>query len=403
MLGPAGGERARHPGRRAAHRRRRPHGRRRLVYVVDRKKDQIIAAGYKVWPREVEDVLYGIPRCARRRSSASPTRRGETVKAFVSLRPARRRGRRADRLLPRAMAAYKYPRRRVRRRAAAGRPGKVLRRVPRDRRQPRVNPEVSASIETADDAVQERLAEVLELRAADAAQQAILEDYLAACRGATARACSKVGPRDRGGGADPSPPVPAWARWRGSTRRRCSWHHAPAAGRREWPTSSYVVGSGTALPFEAAAFDAVIFHTVLSHIPDAGAALAEAARVTAAGRARWRSSTATTRPPPSRVGDHDPLQACADAAMAALVHDRYLVRRLGTLVRAAGWEVARLRSHGYVENEQPGYILTLIDRGADTLVAAGRLGAPARRRAEGRGAPAGGGRASSSATSPTRA
>ena len=40
-------------------------------------------------------------------------------------------------------------------------------------------PDVYASIETADEAVQERLAEVLELRAADAAQQAMLEDYLA--------------------------------------------------------------------------------------------------------------------------------------------------------------------------------------------------------------------------------
>jgi hypothetical protein len=60
--------------------------------------------------------------------------------------------------------------------------------------------------------------------------------------------------------------------------------------------------------------------------------------------------------------------------MAALVHDRYLVRRLGTLVREAGWAEAQLRSHGYVENEDPGYILTLIDRGADTLVAAGELG-----------------------------
>jgi SAM-dependent methyltransferase len=38
-------------------------------------------------------------------------------------------------------------------------------------------PDVYASIDTADDAVQERLAEVLELRAADAAQQAMLEDY----------------------------------------------------------------------------------------------------------------------------------------------------------------------------------------------------------------------------------
>ena len=40
-------------------------------------------------------------------------------------------------------------------------------------------PDVYASIESADEAVQERLAEVLELRAADAAQQAMLEDYLA--------------------------------------------------------------------------------------------------------------------------------------------------------------------------------------------------------------------------------
>ena len=139
---------------------------------------------------------------------------------------------------------------------------------------------------------------------------------------------------------------------------------------------SYVVGGGTALPFDDGAFDAVIFHTVLSHIPEAGAALAEAARVTAAGGAlaAFDGDYATTT---VAVGDHDPLQACVDAAMDALVHDRYLVRRLGTLVRAAGWEVVRLRSHGYVESEDPGYMLTLVDRGADTLVAAGRLGSDA--------------------------
>ena len=28
-------------------------------FIVDRKKDVIIASGYKVWPRDVEDVLYG--------------------------------------------------------------------------------------------------------------------------------------------------------------------------------------------------------------------------------------------------------------------------------------------------------------------------------------------------------
>jgi hypothetical protein len=120
----------------------------------------------------------------------------------------------------------------------------------------------------------------------------------------------------------------------------------------------------------------VVFHTVLSHIPDVGAALAEAARVTAAGGAlaAFDGDYATTT---VATGDHDPLQACVDAALGALVHDRYLVRRLGPLVRAAGWEVVRLRSHGYVESEDPGYMLTLVDRGADTLVGAGRLGEPA--------------------------
>ncbi|MDQ1012458.1 long-chain acyl-CoA synthetase [Streptomyces sp. V4I23] len=58
------------------------------VYVVDRKKDMINASGFKVWPREVEDVLYRHP--AVREAAvvgASDPYRGETVAAFVSLRP----------------------------------------------------------------------------------------------------------------------------------------------------------------------------------------------------------------------------------------------------------------------------------------------------------------------------
>ena len=50
----------------------------------------------------------------------------------------------------------------------------------------------------------------------------------------------------------------------------------------------------------------------------------------------------------------------------------------------------RVRSHGYLETDEPVYMLTLVDRGADALVSAGRLGAAAaealkqeaRRRAE---------------------
>ena len=40
-------------------------------FIVDRKKDMLIRGGYNVYPREIEEVLYGIPRSRRPRSSAS--------------------------------------------------------------------------------------------------------------------------------------------------------------------------------------------------------------------------------------------------------------------------------------------------------------------------------------------
>ena len=56
-------------------------------YVVDRKKDMINASGFKVWPREVEDVLLS-HRAVREAAvvGAPDPYRGETVKAFVSLK-----------------------------------------------------------------------------------------------------------------------------------------------------------------------------------------------------------------------------------------------------------------------------------------------------------------------------
>jgi long-chain acyl-CoA synthetase len=55
-------------------------------YIVDRKKDVIIASGFKVWPREVEDVLYRFPGVREAAIVGAPDAyRGETVVAFVSL------------------------------------------------------------------------------------------------------------------------------------------------------------------------------------------------------------------------------------------------------------------------------------------------------------------------------
>jgi long-chain acyl-CoA synthetase len=56
-------------------------------YIVDRKKDMINTAGFKVWPREVEEVLYSHP-CVRMAAvvGVPDDYRGEAVKACVVLK-----------------------------------------------------------------------------------------------------------------------------------------------------------------------------------------------------------------------------------------------------------------------------------------------------------------------------
>jgi long-chain acyl-CoA synthetase len=53
-------------------------------YIVDRKKDMIVASGYNVYPREIEEVLFEHPDVAEAVAIGVPDEyRGETVKAFV--------------------------------------------------------------------------------------------------------------------------------------------------------------------------------------------------------------------------------------------------------------------------------------------------------------------------------
>jgi fatty-acyl-CoA synthase len=82
-------------------------------FLVDRLKRMINAAGLKVWPAEVESLLYGHPdiqeACV---VGVKDARRGEAVKAFVVLKPARRGQVSAEDVIAWArgkMAAYKVP------------------------------------------------------------------------------------------------------------------------------------------------------------------------------------------------------------------------------------------------------------------------------------------------------
>lgn len=239
-------------------------------------------------------------------------------------------------------------------------------------------PDLYAMITEVDPEVQKRLAGVLELRAADPQQQAMLRAYVSEVEfpqparvlevgcgtGAVARALARWPSVTEVVGIDPSPVFLAKARELGKALTNVSFREA----------------DGRSLPFEDTSFDVVVYHTTLCHLPGPERALAEGFRVLRPGGwlAVFDGDYATTT---VAAGDSDPLQVCADAAVAALVHDRWLIRRLPMIVRSTGFEVVRTRSHGYVdtsgyvETSEPSYMMTIIDRGADFLVSSGRIGA----------------------------
>jgi len=56
-------------------------------HLVDRKKDMINVSGFKVWPREVEDILFEHPAVKEAAVVGVPdSESGEAVKAFIVLK-----------------------------------------------------------------------------------------------------------------------------------------------------------------------------------------------------------------------------------------------------------------------------------------------------------------------------
>ncbi|GIN60223.1 long-chain-fatty-acid--CoA ligase [Robertmurraya siralis] len=81
-------------------------------YVVDRKKDMIIAGGFNIYPREIEEVLYEHPDVVEVVAAGVPDPyRGETVKAYVVLKEgADVSEEELDQFARKHLASYKVPR-----------------------------------------------------------------------------------------------------------------------------------------------------------------------------------------------------------------------------------------------------------------------------------------------------
>ena len=231
-------------------------------------------------------------------------------------------------------------------------------------------PDVWSAVASLDGATQERLADVLETRGADAQQRAMRRAFLAdltipeearvlevGCgTGVLTRALARLPNVASVVGVDPAPALIARARELADGISIVEYREA----------------DGRELPFEDAAFDVVVFDSTLCHVPMPERALAEAFRVLRPGGrlAAFDGDYATAT---VGLGDHDPLQACVVAMMANSVNDRWLVRRLPSLVREAGFEVDAFRGHSFIDTGDGGYMLTVVERGIDLLRSAGQI------------------------------
>ena len=233
--------------------------------------------------------------------------------------------------------------------------------------------DVYASIAQAGRDVQQRLADVIELRAADPRYQAMVRAYLSkipfapharvldvGCgTGSITRLLAAWRNVDQAVGIDPAPVFIERAR-----------RLAASLGN-----TSFEEGDGRSLPFAASSFDVAIINTTMSHVPQPERLVEQAFHVLRPHG--WLAvfdgdyATATVA-----KDEFDPLQACVAAFRANFVHDPWIVRRLPQLVRGGGFELISTDSHGYVEAPVGAYMLTWIDRGADVLLQNGCIATP---------------------------
>ena len=219
--------------------------------------------------------------------------------------------------------------------------------------------------------VLEAIAKAMDIRAAEPAMQAICARYLSAIgvpqasrvlevgcgNGASTRLLMKHLDPAELVGVDPASGFIEMARRNFTDEHRVSFHLGDAV-RTGQPDAS---------------FDAVVAHTVYSHLPAPEEALKEAHRVLKPGGTLvvFDGDYATIT---VELFEGDPLQAIVDVILRSLVHAPHIMRHLPKLASRAGFNVTNVEPHGYLQTDTPDYLLTLISRGADAAVKAGEFG-----------------------------
>ena len=219
--------------------------------------------------------------------------------------------------------------------------------------------------------VLEIIANALNARANEPAMRAIVRRYLSALRdtagaralevgcgnGASTRAFLEILSLRELVAVDPSPTLIEMA--------------AEALG--EDRRARFLTGDACETGQPDQSFDLVLAHTVLSHVPEAERAIAEAYRVLRPGGRLvvFDGDYATTT---VALFAGDPLQTAVEAVLRNLVHAPYIMRSLPKLMLTGGFEIEAVDPHGYVQTDKPDYLVTLLGRGVDGEVASGGMG-----------------------------
>jgi arsenite methyltransferase len=135
---------------------------------------------------------------------------------------------------------------------------------------------------------------------------------------------------------------------------------------------SFEVAGGASLRFDESSIDTVLFHTVLSHVPDPSLLLAEAARVLRPGGTLVVCDADFEKTSLSNF-QGDPLDMCAKYFAENFVTDKYLVSKLRALVADAGFDLTHFEVTSRVITQGDGG-MTWVGMGGQHMVKSGQIG-----------------------------
>ncbi len=140
------------------------------------------------------------------------------------------------------------------------------------------------------------------------------------------------------------------------------------------PNLRFEQADGAQLPLDDGAVDIVVMHTVLTHVTDPAALIAEARRVLKVGGqlvicdCDFSKASLASFP-------HDPLDACAKAFVAGFVTDPHVIAKAPGLVAGQGFEVQSFTITPRVINGTSQMVPWVVET-AKVMVAAGQIGQP---------------------------